>query len=89
MPALYGTIVIPAGVVDELAEGRARGVALPDPKTLSWGRIRSSPDAALLRIAADLDRGEREVLALAVQASEPLAILDDRLARRYGRASRC
>lgn len=85
LPALYGAIVVPASVVDELTEGRARGVALPDPKTLSWARIRSSPDAALLRIAADLDRGEREVLALAVQAIEPLAILDDGLARRYAR----
>ena len=42
-------------------------------------------DTALLRIAADLDRGEREVLAIAKQAADPLAILDDGLARRYER----
>jgi predicted nucleic acid-binding protein len=38
-----------------------------------------------LRIAADLDRGEREVLAIAKQAADPLALLDDGLARRYAR----
>jgi hypothetical protein len=74
LPALYGTVVVPSGVVDELAEGRALGLALPDPKTLPWVRVRVMADAALLRIAADLDRGEREVLALAKQAADPLAI---------------
>lgn len=85
LPALYGTVVVPSGVADELAEGRARGVALPDPKTLPWARVRLTADTALLRIAADLDRGEREVLALAKQVADPLAILDDGLARRYAR----
>ncbi len=85
LPALYGTIVVPSGVVEELAEGRARGVALPDPTTLPWVRVHRTTDTALLRIVADLDRGEREVLAIAKQTADPLAILDDGLARRYAR----
>jgi predicted nucleic acid-binding protein len=85
LPALYGTILVPSGVVDELAEGRARGVALPDPTALPWAQVRLMADTALLRMAADLDRGEREVLALASQVTEPLAVLDDAHARRYAR----
>ena len=85
LPTLYGTIVVPNGVADELAEGRARGLALPDPKTLPWANVRVTTDTALLRIVADLDRGEREVLAIAKQASDSLALLDDGLARRYAR----
>lgn len=85
LPALYGTVVVPSGVADELAAGRALGLALPDPKTLPWARVRVATDVALLRIVADLDRGEREVLAIAKQVSDPLAILDDGLARRYAR----
>jgi predicted nucleic acid-binding protein len=85
LPALYGTIVVPSGVADELAEGHVRGVSLPDLQPLSWVHIRPIPGAAILRIAADLDRGEREVLAMAKQATEPLAIFDDGLARRYAR----
>ena len=41
LPALYGTIVVPGGVVDELAAGRVRGVALPDPAALPWMRVRA------------------------------------------------
>lgn len=85
LPALYGTIVVPGGVTAELAEGRARGVALPDPTRLPWVRVRIMADTALLQLAADLDRGEREVIAIAKQAAAPLAILDDGLARRYAR----
>lgn len=85
LPTLYGTIVVPSGVVDELAEGRARGVALPDPTALPWVRVHRVADTAMLRLAADLDRGEREVLATAKQVADPLAILDDGLARRYAR----
>jgi uncharacterized protein len=88
LPAIYGTIVVPGGVVDELAEGRARGVALADPMTLPWVRVHRVADTALLRIAADLDRGEREVLAVAQQSTDALAILDDALARRYARLLR-
>ena len=39
--------------------------------------------AALLRMATDLDAGEREVLALAVERPRCLALLDDGQARRY------
>ncbi|HWO26904.1 MAG TPA: hypothetical protein VNO30_49580 [Kofleriaceae bacterium] len=42
-------------------------------------------ELALLRIVVDLDRGEREVLAIAKQVADPLALLDDGLARRYAR----
>ena len=53
-------IVVPSDVVDELAEGRARGVALPDPTALPWVSIHGVADTSLLRLAADLDRGECE-----------------------------
>jgi predicted nucleic acid-binding protein len=85
LPALYGTIVVPGGVVAELAEGRVRGIALPDPTLLPWVSVRVIADTALLQLATDLDRGEREVIAIAKQAADPLAILDDGLARRYAR----
>ncbi|WP_437661581.1 DUF3368 domain-containing protein [Sorangium sp. So ce1182] len=41
--------------------------------------------AALLRLAADLDAGEREVLALAAGRSASLLLLDDGHARRYAK----
>lgn len=85
LPTLYGTIIVPGGVAAELAEGRLRGVALPDPAQLAWADIRLLDDTVLLRLATDLDRGEREVLAIAKQCTDPLAILDDGLARGYAK----
>jgi uncharacterized protein len=85
LPTLYGAIVVPEGVVAELAEGRARGISLPDPRVLAWARVHRIADTSLLQLATDLDRGEREVIAIAKQLADPLAILDDGLARRYAR----
>jgi predicted nucleic acid-binding protein len=36
LPSLYGQISIPEAVDRELAEGRARGVSVPDPAAYSW-----------------------------------------------------
>jgi len=35
LPALYGQVVVPVAVAEELDEGRSLGHALPDPQTRS------------------------------------------------------
>jgi predicted nucleic acid-binding protein len=40
LPTLYGQIILPQAVADELAQGQSQGVALPDPASLSWLTIR-------------------------------------------------
>lgn len=85
LPALYGRILVPDAVVRELAAGRSRGVALPEVSSLSWITIRKTVSPRILLMAPDLGAGEREVLALAVEISDPLVVLDDALARRFAR----
>jgi len=85
LPLLYGTIVIPEAVARELAEGRAAGVALPDPSRLAWMSIERAAEKEVLRIAADLGPGERAVLALGLRKPGCLLILDDALARSHAR----
>jgi uncharacterized protein len=85
LPKLYGYILVPAAVAHELSEGRSRGILLPDPAALAWAEIRPVRDTTLLPLVTDLGPGEREVLAISKEVSEPLAILDDALARRYAR----
>ena len=85
LPSLYGQVLVPEAVARELAAGRTRGVSLPDLKDLSWITTRRIASARVLLMAPDLDAGEREVLALAVEISDPLVILDDALARRFAR----
>ena len=85
LPVLYGGITIPEAVANELAEGRARSVALPDPGSSPWVTVREVRQRTLLPLVADLGPGEREVLALAAETPGSLVLLDDAIARRYAR----
>ena len=71
LPVLAGEVTVPFAVEEELAIGRAAGVSLRRP--------RSQPALPLIH---DLGPGESEVLMLALEASDPIVILDDALARR-------
>ena len=85
LPALYEQLTVPEGVVAELAAGRSAAVSLPEVESLPWVRVRPAPHERLLPLVTDLGRGEREVLALAAEIPDSLAILDDALARHYAR----
>lgn len=58
LPALVGHVIVPPAVVEELAAGRARGVALPDVEVLDWIHIRRPLGSAVLPLINDLGRGE-------------------------------
>lgn len=83
LPALYARIIIPEAVSSELREGARLGHAVPVVDSLAWITIEKVEHAALLRLATNLDAGEREVLALALRRPECLALLDDGQARRH------
>jgi uncharacterized protein len=82
LPAIYGEVLVPIGVVGEIEAGSQRGVALPHLKSLPWLHPCEVGTPALLVLVPDLGRGEREVLALALERPGALVILDDSLARR-------
>lgn len=82
LEALAKHIVIPPAVVEELAVGRSQGVYLPDPTHLEWVTVRAPASAAVLPLVTDLGPGETEALALALESSDALVILDDALARQ-------
>ena len=54
LPALAGRIIVPQAVVEELAQGRAAGLSLPDPSVIEWMIIRRSVGASALAIVTDL-----------------------------------
>jgi uncharacterized protein len=85
LPNIYGEILIPQAVNQELAAGRVQGVALPNPSDLSWIRVCCPQNTAILPDITELGLGERESLALAMEMTDSLLILDDGLARRYAR----
>ncbi len=82
LQALTDHIIVPPAVVQELAVGRTQGVNLPDPTALEWVTVRQPASAPALPLVTDLGPGETEVLALALESTDVVVILDDALARQ-------
>lgn len=82
LPALARRVVVPTAVAEEIATGRARGVNLPDLSALDWVEVRRPSSAPVLPLVTDLGPGETAVLALAIESSDAIVVLDDAVARR-------
>lgn len=82
LPKLYGTVIAPTSVEQELAAGRTTGIDVPDVNSLDWLQIYTIDPAATIPNVIDLGRGEAEVIALGLENRNSLLILDDRLGRR-------
>lgn len=82
LPTLAGEVIVPPAVVDELEEGRALGVNLPEVMALDWITIRRPVSEPAVPLVTDLGPGETEVLMLALESREAVVVLDDALARR-------
>lgn len=67
LQALYQNILIPPAVHDEVAVGGAGGVGAAELEASSWIRVVMLRDPARAELLSDLDRGEAEVLALALE----------------------
>ena len=82
LPTLYGVIIIPQAVADELSADNAPSIVK------KW--IAHPPEWLQIQVIAipqnvdleKLDRGEREAISLAEQRNADLVILDDKAARR-------
>lgn len=82
---LYGEIVIPGAVVDELKEGKRVGEDVPEIADYKWINVKDVTIPAFIKIISDLGHGEAEVLALACEEKEPLVIIDDEIARKIAK----
>lgn len=80
--SLFGTVVVPRAVADEMASGSELRYDVPELASCHWLGVQSPPEAQVLPAVIDLGRGEAEVLAFGLAAPEALLLLDDGLARR-------
>lgn len=85
LPALVGQVLIPPAVDAELGVGRSFGLDLPDPAQLGWVTIRPLTRLPAVALPSGLDAGEADVLALALECSDAVVILDDARARQAAR----
>ena len=83
--ALYGRIVIPPAVRQEVLDGKARAPGVEEVGSADWIMTRPLQCPAQARLIPDLDLGETEVLALALELNADLVIMDERLGRRHAR----
>ena len=79
---LYQKIIVPKAVVAELETGRRQGEDVPEINSYEWIETRAIRSPQILGLSTDFGSGEAEVLALALEESESLVIIDEKLARK-------
>lgn len=82
---IYGTIVIPTAVANELASAAPEDVGVRQVPSLAWISIRPVTDRSLVNYLQgdrQLHLGEAEAIALAVELNAERLVIDERLGRR-------
>lgn len=82
---LYGNIVVPQTVAQELEKGKEEGEDVPDLAEYPWIQVKPIQVPKVIGLITDLGPGEAGVLALALEDPDALVILDDLLARRIAK----
>lgn len=82
LPKLFDDIWIPEAVKNELQAGRSKGYDVPSPDDYSWLNIVNPKSTPSEWLALDLGAGEIAAMALALENSDRVVLLDDMLARR-------
>lgn len=82
LPGLFGTVVIPEAVEEELTHP-ASPQRLHDwmAEPPSWLRIEATPQASTEEDLTDLDMGERAAILLAERLAADLLLVDEKVAR--------
>ena len=84
---LYAHISIASGVWDELNAGEHAWPGSHEVATASWVTQHSVQNESLVTaLRRDLDRGEAETIALALELDADLILLDEKPARQYARS---
>jgi predicted nucleic acid-binding protein len=78
LKSLFFTIVIPEKVADELRQLPAFGVDISSFEMADWISIKQPTDLALLeKLSLNLDEGEAQAIALAIELSADWLIIDE------------
>jgi len=83
---LYGQVHIAEGVWQELNAGGRRWPGRDEVAAADWiERHRVNNESLVIALERDLDRGEAETIAIALELGADLALLDEREGRRAAR----
>lgn len=87
LPQLFGEIWTPKAVIEELNEGQRRGYDVPMQANYEWLKVVAPHSVPSEWLTLDLGLGELETMALALENTDRIVILDDALARRIAQAA--
>lgn len=85
LPQIYGRVTVPVAVAEELRRGGQEDPRIDAVLALDWVEVRQPTDRSLvefLRGDRNLDRGESEAIALALELRADELLIDERLGRR-------
>jgi uncharacterized protein len=83
MQKLYGTILIPTAVYEELLDERAGETVIATVKSADWLEIQPVQNQDLVReLQNRVNVGEAEAIALAVEVEATRLVIDERLGRQ-------
>ena len=83
--ALYGQVVVPAAVMNELRRGAQDDARLIEVLSIDWLAVKACKRSQLvaeLQTVYKLDRGEAEAISLALELEADALLIDERLGRR-------
>jgi len=82
LPRLFDEVWTPEAVRNELQAGRSKGYDVPNPDEYSWLSSVNPKSTPSEWLVLDLGAGEIAAMALALENSDRVVLLDDMLARR-------
>lgn len=92
LKAMYGQVIIPQRVYEELSLLPTFGVDLTPLQSADWIKVSPAQDQARVEtLCSELDPGEAEAIVLAIELKADRLLIDERIGRqvaqRYGRVS--
>jgi predicted nucleic acid-binding protein len=88
MQKLYGKILIPTAVHEELLDERAGEIVISEVQSATWLEIHSAQNRYLVdELRTRVNIGEAEAIALAVEIGATRLLIDERLGRQAAKES--
>lgn len=86
LPLLYGEVLVPPAVYHEVVSSPPDAVGASEVGAARWIQVREVEDRPLVEaLSVNLDAGEAEAIALAVETGADLLLVDERRARAIAR----
>jgi uncharacterized protein len=83
LKALYGQLIIPDAVFQEIKVLETFGVDVSAVQAADWIEVRAVCDQMLVeKLVTEVDRGEAEAIALAIELNAERLLIDERIGRR-------